>query len=305
MATLKHLSTNTHLPLAARHIIGRSHMCQLQIRHTSVSAVHAELAWDGKVWRLRDLGSRNGTFIAGQRVPAGQAVVLEPGMELGFGVPESLYRFVDDAAPRLIAFSEDESRVAEHDILCLPSTSECEVMILRDGDERWVLESSEGTRPLEDESSVVVAGKPWQIHLPSSVLPTREAASARGEALDECVFEFMVSRDGEHVEIRLHHADHVRSLEPRAHAFLLLALARARLQDAAQGRLPEGEHGWMHREDLMKELTIDLHLLNLWVYRARQQLIQAKLCDASKIIERREQAGQLRLGLRHLRVIDA
>ena len=80
----------------------------------------------------------------------------------------------------------------------------------------------------------------------------------------------------------------------------------ARLADGARGQLPESEHGWIHRDDLMKELAIeDLQLLNLWVYRARQQLAQLKLRGAAKVIERREGAGQLRLGLRHLRVIDA
>jgi hypothetical protein len=56
----------------------------------------------------------------------------------------------------------------------------------------------------------------------------------------------------------------------------------------------------------MKELAIDdPQLLNLWVYRARQQFAQMKLYGPSKIIERREGAGQLRLGLERLRVIDA
>jgi hypothetical protein len=295
------------VPLAARHVIGRSRTCQLQIDLANVSALHAELTWDGRAWHLRDLGSRNGTFVAGERMLPGQPVALGPGAEIGFGASESQYRFIEGSPPRLIAFGPDQIRVAEDDVLCLPLPGdECEAMIFRDAGERWVIESPEGTRPLQDEECVVVGGRPFHVHLPGEVPATRNAQDLLEDALDDGVFEFMVSRDGEHVDLRFRHGNHVHPIESRAHAFLLLALARARLEDAAQDRLPETEHGWTHREDLMKELAIDdPQLLNLWVYRARQQLAQMKLRGASKVIERREGAGQLRLGLKHLRVIDA
>ena len=61
----------------------------------------------------------------------------------------------------------------------------------------------------------------------------------------------------------------------------------------------------MHNR-VMKALAIDdPQLLNLWVYRARQQLAPMRLCEASKIIERRERAGQIRLGLKQVRIIEA
>src|SRR5688500_11405767 len=138
MATLKHLRTGADVPLAARHIVGRSRTCQLQLDLASVSALHAELTWDGRVWCVRDLGSRNGTFVDGRRVAAGQRRMLAPGMDIGLGVREGHYRFVDEEAPRLIAFGPDGSRVAEGDVFCLPSPARCEAMIFRGADERWV-----------------------------------------------------------------------------------------------------------------------------------------------------------------------
>lgn len=306
MATLKHLQTGADVPLAARHVVGRSRTCQLQIDLANVSALHAELAWDGRVWHLRDLGSRNGTFLGGQRVPPGRPVALAPGAELGFGAPEARYRFVEGSPPRLMAFGPDQVLVAEDDVLCLPSADECEAMLLRGPDNRWVIETPEGTRPLHDGECLVLGGQPFHVHLPVGVPATRDAEAPTTNALDDGVFELRVSRDGEHVDLGLRLGDRVQPIEARAHAFLLLALARTRLADAADGRLPESEHGWMHREDLMKELAIDdPQLLNLWVYRARQQLAQMKLRSASQIIERREAAGQLRLGLGRVRVIDA
>jgi hypothetical protein len=306
MATLKHLRTGAEVPLAARHVVGRSRSCQLQLDLASVSALHAELAWDGQAWHLRDLGSRNGTFVAGQRIPPGQPVTLAAGAEIGFGAPEAHYRFVEGSAPRLIAFGPDQTLVAEDDVLCLPSVARCEAMIFRGSGERWVIETAEATRPIDDGECVVLAGQPFHVHLPAGVPATRDAEAPREEARDEGTFELMVSRDGEHIDLCLRRGDRIRPIEARAHAFLLLALARTRLLDAAQAQLPESEHGWMHREELMKELAIDdPQLLNLWVYRARQQFAQLKLHHASQIIERREGAGQLRLGLKQVRVIDA
>ena len=306
MGTLKHLQTDADVPLAARHVVGRSRTCQLQIDLASVSALHAELTWDGQAWHLRDLGSRNGTFVGGRRVPPGQPVTLAVGAELSFGAPESQYRFVEGSPPRLIAFGPDQILVAEDDVLCLPSAAECEAMVFRGASERWVIETPEGTRPLDDGECVILGGKPFHVHLPGGVMATRDAVAPRQDAPDEGTFELSVSRDGEHVDLGFRLGSQVRPIEARAHAFLLLALARTRLMDAAGGQLPEREHGWMHREDLMKELAIDdPQLLNLWVYRARQQFAQMKLGCASQIIERREGAGQLRLGLAQVRVIEA
>jgi hypothetical protein len=305
MATLKQLQTGAEVHLAARHVVGRSRACQLSIELANVSALHAELAWDGQAWQVRDLGSRNGTFVAGRRLLPGQPAALALGEALGFGAPENHYRLVDASPPELIAFGVDEIQVAEDGVLWLPSPAACEVMVLCGADGRWVVESPEGTRPIEHEECLVVGARPFHIHLPAGLPVTRRSEEMSEPATDDELFEFRVSRDGEHVDLQLHHGARVLPIESRAHAFLLLALARTRLTDMSQAQLPESEHGWMHREDLMKELAVDdPRLLNVWVYRARQQLAEMKLRGASKIIERREGAGQLRLGAVHVRVID-
>lgn len=50
--------------------IGRGEACTLRLAHASVSREHAILAFDtvSQAWRLQDLGSKNGSFLRGQRV---------------------------------------------------------------------------------------------------------------------------------------------------------------------------------------------------------------------------------------------
>ena len=45
--------------------IGRAADCDLVLDHPSVSRAHAELSHDGQRWQLRDLGSKNGSYVDG------------------------------------------------------------------------------------------------------------------------------------------------------------------------------------------------------------------------------------------------
>jgi pSer/pThr/pTyr-binding forkhead associated (FHA) protein len=45
------------------HIVGRSVQCDIVLRDASVSRRHAELRVDNSILTVRDLGSRNGTFV--------------------------------------------------------------------------------------------------------------------------------------------------------------------------------------------------------------------------------------------------
>ena len=49
-------------------LVGRAPECGLRLDHPSVSRRHAELRREGEGWRLTDLGSKNGSFLNGERV---------------------------------------------------------------------------------------------------------------------------------------------------------------------------------------------------------------------------------------------
>ena len=49
------------------------------------AAHHARLRWDGAGWRLEDLGSKNGTFVNGERVLSGTTPRAALGSKLRLG----------------------------------------------------------------------------------------------------------------------------------------------------------------------------------------------------------------------------
>ena len=123
---------------------------------------------------------------------------------------------------------------------------------------------------------------------------TVEGAAAR-PTLETLTLCFAVSRDEEHVELFLIDGERRFELGSRAHHYLLLTLARARLHDA-DSEENEAERGWLYADDLARDLALDLTQLNLHVYRARQQLARAGILNAGRLVERRAGSRQLRLG---------
>jgi hypothetical protein len=283
-------------------LVGRSHACQLRLDSQQVSGVHAELAWDGERWLVRDLGSHNGTHVDGQRLSHDQRQPLVEGSQIVFGTSKESFALVDASPPRLVA-SSDDGRLAhaEGGLLCLPSEDDPRVTLLEQLDGQWVLETEDDVRPLANQEQVTVGGVGWRIHFPGPVQHTADVGDGP-MTLDDIELEFLVSRDEEHVEMRVVRGTGSIMLRSRAHDFFLLTLARARMVDQREPGLEPAEHGWVYRQDLAHQLQIDRNLLNLWIYRARRQFAEAGVIDVARLVERRLGTEQLRLGVPQLRV---
>lgn len=94
---------------AKRLVVGREHPADLVIPVHAISRVHAEVVWDRAVWRLRDLGSTNGTLIDGCRV---QEAPLEPHEEVRFG--DAILKFVERDAPEYAHYRIDGAMLGGH-----------------------------------------------------------------------------------------------------------------------------------------------------------------------------------------------
>lgn len=305
VAVLKRLSSGEEHILTPQYVVGRSAACQLRVPKPQVSSLHAELLWDGSRWLVQDLGSRNGTFVDGTRLSPGERTEIRRGTALAFGDTDDGYTMLDIEPPRLMAVASDERTVvADSNLMSLPSSEDPELTIFENSEGRWVIESNDGRRLAGERETAVADGVSWTVFLPTPSDRTRDV-EAQTLSLGTIGLGFFVSRDQEYVSIHISHDQGTTELEPRAHAQLLLALARIRLEDRDNEQLAESERGWVHREQLARDLGIDLSLLNLWVHRARQQLVKAKVRDAGDIVERRPGTLQLRIGVARLSIDNA
>ena len=74
--------------------VGRdASQCTVALSEPRVSGVHSTLKFESARLWVRDEQSNNGTFIAGERIPAGSWTVVPPGLPLRFGPVELDVRF--------------------------------------------------------------------------------------------------------------------------------------------------------------------------------------------------------------------
>lgn len=97
---------NYQLDAKTDNQIGRGLDCQIVLTDPLSSRVHATLRYEQDGWMLRDSGSRNGTFVNGQRVDDARltdgATIRIGHEELGFHLGEPLEAFLDTLNPALM-----------------------------------------------------------------------------------------------------------------------------------------------------------------------------------------------------------
>ncbi len=299
MAILRSVASGARSTATSRLLVGRSPACGLRLSAPHVSGEHATLTWTGWHWEVRDLGSRNGTFLDGERLAPGTPARVGVGARVAFGDPEVVFELEDDAPPGTLAVHLETGavRAAEGGLLVLPDDERPEVTVYQDATGDWIEEDADGrARRLEDQARVGTSTGAWLVHL---------AAVSEGTpllsvplALATVSLQFAVRRDEERVEIEVVHRSGRIALEPREHGYVLLTLARARLEDSD---LPPEERGWRDRDRLERMLAMDSNALNVAIHRARQQLTAAGVSGSAGIVEVRRK--QRRLGTDRFRVV--
>ena len=293
------IGADRRFTLSSRNLLGRHPACELRVDNPRISGEHASIHWTGTRWELRDLGSRNGTFIDGQSLAAGDRRLLAEGVTFTLGTGDAFT--LDDASPPVPSARHTRTallRTAAEGLLVLPDDDRPEMSIFEDAGGRWVAESRDETRLVVDREVVIADGEGWILDLPSAAGETWEARAVV-PTLETISLRFGVSRDEEHVEITMLHGGKATALPSRRHHYLLLTLARALLEDRAASA---AERGWVDSQELCRMLATDPPALNVDVFRARRQLASLGVHGAAGIIARRPTAGQLRLGTDRIEV---
>jgi len=298
VAVLKSPHDDETRTIPPRLLVGRSPACGLQLNDRHVSGEHATISWTGKSWDVRDLGSRNGTYVDGARIEVGQNVRLIVGTRVAFGDSRNAWTIVDDSAPSIMAIHRTSGRVqgGQSDLLVLPNPDRPEVSIYSDAQGWWWKDSGDTeAESVEDRATVETSDGEWTILLPS--VPEGTPLMEAQLSLDTVELVFRVSKNEERVEIFIVAQGVEKQLPPREHGYILLTLARARQEDA---HLPVDQRGWRDRDDLERMLSLDSNALNVAIHRARQQMSAAGIQGAARLVEVRPR--QRRIGIDRFRI---
>ncbi len=292
--------------LGSHNLLGRAPRCAVRLADPQVSSEHASLRWAAGAWQLRDLGSRNGTFVEGVPLEPGRVRAVAAGARIRLGA-ELVIEVVDAGPPGPAATEEGtgELVVASGGLLVLPGLDDPRVLVFEEADGAWAVEVDGEAAELGAVPRVALGDRAWTVHLPvssgSEAVPATWDSTLRPR-LDDLALEFTPSADQEQVDVRLVWPGGGLPLSSRAHLFLLFELARARLADVA-ARVGPSEVGWRYVDELQRALRLEPAVLNLHLFRAREQLTQAGVEGADRLFERRRQSGQLRLAIERVSVV--
>lgn len=294
------LQSNTRIvDLGPNATIGRGDTCTLRLDEPHVSLLHAVVRWTTDGWELRDLGSRNGTWVDEHRLHGGQARGFTVGSSLRFA-GGSQWRVVDVTPPPPWLEASDGSRIEEvrAGALRIPASGAPLGWVLRDRDFHWWLEDESGARTVANGDTFEVAEVTYTLHVPHQTDQTTEMS----DSPTRLQLHFEVTSDEEHIQATLSDGARVVRLEPRVHWALLLDLARAWLEQT--GAQP-WDRGWVDDETLRRRLRMGAKTMSTQIHRARAQLADAGIPGAELMIERRNVTNQLRLNIGRVTIEQA
>jgi hypothetical protein len=295
MATIRNVRTGREVKLDGRSLVGRSHVAAVKLTAKRASNEHATIVWDGLQWTLRDLTSRNGTRVNGSML-TGQSWRLTKGDEITFGDPEESWCWLDGNAPVARATGDDGTVIeAQNGLLLLPNDDAPKASVaVREG--QWEVDLDGTPRCVADGESCAVDGVRFVLRLPTPDPASDLTRTCQGQGSAPARICFQVSSDEEHVVIEFATSLGAGSLSARSFNYMLLVLARARVEDKRLG-CRDDDAGWLYSQDLARKLNTSVENLNVDVHRARRAVGELGVMDhPANIVERRRTTGQIRLG---------
>lgn len=96
LPSLKDSMILTFAPGVTTFVLGRGEACEIRVAHASVSDRQCQFEKVGPIWSVKDLGSKNGTFLNGRKLGPEEQSPLKFGTKLMMGEAQFLFLGADD-----------------------------------------------------------------------------------------------------------------------------------------------------------------------------------------------------------------
>ncbi len=307
MARLRQRGALSSHELSAETIVGRAPSATIRVHQSYVSSHHATLRWtERRCWELKDLQSKNGTYVNRERIAPGEKIKLKLGDEIGFGSLGEAFVLEDVAPPRAMLLAVErtaEPIFLDQALIGLPSLDQPDITVFQVASGQWQIDSGDQSGPLEDGDLIRVGPHSWRCCLPTPTDDTDVIDRFPSLfALSDLDLQLNVSRDEEQIELALNASGRAMSLGVKACYYLLLTLGRCRLRRDLPPAAEVNEDGWISVGSLLDLLRVTEQRLNVDIFRIRQELRTAGVVDAAAIIERQPPRRLLRLGTNRIEI---
>ena len=297
MAYLKNTASGEENFLFGRHIVGRLRESNTILSCADSSPIHAIISWNHGSWQIKDISAK-GVYINGLKMPPASQCRMHQGDQIKFGSENGVvWTLLNEDPPQsmLISMSSNLPAITLSDkVVALPSTDNPLAVLSKSRYGYWICEGPEKTHELKSGDLVGDRDNQWQFVDWSVLEGFKESNIAQSKKAEHLSFLFNVSQDEEHVSLTVQVGEKKLPLGERSHHYLLLLLARKKLENKFAGITNE-EQGWILTSELSKMLGLSERHINIQIHRIRKQLIglHPVYFDDHSVIERR--IGALRL----------
>jgi hypothetical protein len=313
MAYIFNIATHTYIALAPHHTFGRlANSVDTHVDKPYISKLHAAIEWDGKNWRIKNLGL-NGTWLNHTSVPTNDAIVINAGDEFHLAeLSDPGFKILDIAPPAdmlwplEIAAGEQPQPIYLSRYHLLPDANTPELAIyFDDASQQWHMETLNANQEhiaqvLKDGNLIQLGDTRWRLIRVQVYGPTEIHASPT-QQLSDMEFVFNLSLDEESTQLELFGNKQKVDLAVRNHHYLLAHLARRRASDAARG-LDIKSQGWIYTDQLATDLGLDTTHMNIYIFRLRKQIADSlpTTVGLQSLLERR--GGKIRFGCEKFKI---
>jgi pSer/pThr/pTyr-binding forkhead associated (FHA) protein len=264
--------------LKSYHTIGRYKFnVDTLIDQPGVSRHHAIIELAQGKWLIRDV-STNGIWINDKKIDKNLPYQLCENDKIDFaahGQNSYVVANLSDDCQYLVSQTHSSQVIEVKDQILLPNSDDPSHIIYFDSVlNYWFLEdlTNNDRQALIDGGLVSAFNDQWLFYSASTAAMTKHLDNQ--PTVKPCGLTFSVSQDEESTQLSVELNNESFDLGTRTHHYLMLLLARTRIQDKHAG-MELDEQGWLYREELVKALGVQMNHMNIMVHRARKQLSDA------------------------------